>query len=508
MSLLPVLNEKEYFERRAYVKEQLLRLYVPRMFAKELKRLASVNEDTLVKRNRTRVLRHGEHLLYTLGQARRQFYGSRQRQKLLEGRFAAMKPLADVYEAAGQPLVLVGGALRDYYMDVAISRDFDFTSTASVDTNEALLKQAGYNVYNVGNSRGFGVIFGVHPETKNEVQVLTVLHFERDLETRDFSVNSMGMDMHGTFVGQRHYECVKDARKRILRPLGPIETMISSDPIRILRAFRLAFKLKAQIDPKLLSSIACNAYKVREASPERLAAELIKMLEMKPCWSTLRDLFQSGVLSNIAPWVNFQLGQKYPLEAYQVSTWEMTLGLVDQMEKNGASWKTKLAGLMSNMLATGEETWTAEQDHAALEFLKNVLKLGKDDVLFVMKMLRAQHRWDLKTKPTTAQVREFLYEMGNDDQFKATINLLKTRASFKTKEHNNFTIITGLRQAIDLVKDKEAVYRPKPLMGAEEVMAQTGIVPGPLLGRVMNKLKMMAVRGQTEVNLEELKGET
>ena len=500
MPLLPPMGEKEYFERRAYVREQFHKLYVTRMFAKELKRLNSTSEDTLVRRNRTRVLRHGEHLLYSLGQARRQFYGSRDRQKLMEKRFACLQDLANHFYEHNQPLVLVGGALRDHFMRLPLGNDFDLTTEAPVEFVEEALAACGYTVYAVGNSRNFGTIFA--KKQSQEVQITVVEEIERDLNNRDFSFNSIGLDLNGTWVGAQHYDNVRDARNRILRACnGNAYTMLRNDPLRILRAFRMAAKFGIQMDAELLRAVRHNAHLLNSVSKERIGMEVVKIFQCAETSDILRQMFNSGVLSVLFPMVSGQLGW-FSGTPSQMPLLEETFETVRLIEKASGSWKTRMAGFFANLhkpFSLNEDGTFGPWEQISAEFASDWLSsraIPLVDVKFITKIILEQKNWDFEKMPTIKQIRQFLHVMGDDDQFKAMINFLKARAALKAPEHNNTTVLTQFRAAINQIENREALYKPKPQFSASEVMKKTGLGPGPVLGRLMRRLLNFSVLGE------------
>ncbi|MDQ6748844.1 MAG: CCA tRNA nucleotidyltransferase [Candidatus Dormibacteraeota bacterium] len=125
-----------------------------------------------------------------------------------------------------------------------------------------------------------------------------------DLLRRDFTVNALLMDLDGNVVDP--LGGLADLERRVLRtPRDPLETF-KDDPLRMLRAVRLAVQLDFQLDPSVLPAIRQLRERARPPvlSVERTTEELRKMLLSAQPARGVELLDESGLLEVLLPEVH------------------------------------------------------------------------------------------------------------------------------------------------------------------------------------------------------------
>jgi len=125
---------------------------------------------------------------------------------------------------------------------------------------------------------------------------------EEDLRRRDFTINTLLMDLDGNITdplgsGRR------DLEARLIRTPAPPDQTFSDDPLRMLRAVRFAselgFELAPEIPPAMRAMSGRIAYPV--ISAERVADELRKMLASERPSLAIELLDGGGLLEVILP---------------------------------------------------------------------------------------------------------------------------------------------------------------------------------------------------------------
>jgi putative nucleotidyltransferase with HDIG domain len=124
---------------------------------------------------------------------------------------------------------------------------------------------------------------------------------EEDLRRRDFTVNAMLMDFDGHLndpLGGR-----ADLERRLLRTPRSAEVTFSDDPLRMLRAIRLAAQLDFELAPELLPTMRRLRERARPPvlSVERVTEELRKMLLSDRPRRALELLDDGGLLELLLP---------------------------------------------------------------------------------------------------------------------------------------------------------------------------------------------------------------
>ena len=125
---------------------------------------------------------------------------------------------------------------------------------------------------------------------------------EEDLRRRDFTINTLLMDLDGV-IHDPLGDGRADLEARIIRTPAPPELTFNDDPLRMLRAVRFASDLGFEPAPEILP--AMREMKGRLAPPvisaERIADELRKMLVSERPRRAIALLDEGGLLEIILP---------------------------------------------------------------------------------------------------------------------------------------------------------------------------------------------------------------
>jgi poly(A) polymerase len=210
------------------------------------------------------------------------------------------------------PAYLVGGAVRDRLLDSdRPAYDLDFAVAGDgLAIARRLADALGAAYYALDAGRGVGrVVLGAAPSGQpGRLSVVDVARFQgpdlaADLAGRDFTINAMALDVahdpprlidpHG---GQA------DLRARRLRAVSPMA--MEEDPVRGLRAVRLAAQLGFEIEPATRAFVRAAAPGLAGTSAERLQEELVKILCTSGLVDSLRELDDLELLTQVLPEVS------------------------------------------------------------------------------------------------------------------------------------------------------------------------------------------------------------
>ena len=121
---------------------------------------------------------------------------------------------------------------------------------------------------------------------------------ETDLKNRDFTINAMAFDLAGQALIDPE-DGVADLKNRIIRMVAP--DAFIKDPLRQLRAFRLAAQFQFRIEAQTLLAVKTSAGLIKACAGERVRAELLKLLLFPGAAETLAKMADSGLLFGIIP---------------------------------------------------------------------------------------------------------------------------------------------------------------------------------------------------------------
>jgi len=126
---------------------------------------------------------------------------------------------------------------------------------------------------------------------------------EEDARRRDFTVNGLFYDPISCAVVD-YVGGMKDLRNKVIRSIGPADTRIQEDPVRILRAIRFAAKLGFELDTKLERAIRKHGGEILRCSPARLWEELLKVLRSGHASQAFPLAQKLGFLGHLLPEVS------------------------------------------------------------------------------------------------------------------------------------------------------------------------------------------------------------
>ncbi|MDR0440220.1 MAG: polynucleotide adenylyltransferase PcnB [Candidatus Accumulibacter sp.] len=123
---------------------------------------------------------------------------------------------------------------------------------------------------------------------------------KEDAARRDFTVNALYYDAVAETVTDYH-QGLADLEKKTLRMIGHPATRYREDPVRMLRAVRLAAKLDFSIDEATRSPIGELADLIENVPPSRLFDEMLKLLTSGHAQKCLRQLRAEGLHKGVLP---------------------------------------------------------------------------------------------------------------------------------------------------------------------------------------------------------------
>lgn len=198
---------------------------------------------------------------------------------------------------ASPGVYIVGGTIRDMLMDKAPA-DFDI---AAVPPCEPLAREiaskTGSRVIPIGKP-GAMIYHIAAGDRSFDIAPLYGENIEDDLRRRDFTVNAMAWDVAESRLIDPHSGAA-DLKARQIRTISPQN--LEADPIRLLRAFRLAACLSFSITTDTRAAIAARADRIQEAAGERIRDEWMKMLAVDEALPHIREMDTAGLLTAVFP---------------------------------------------------------------------------------------------------------------------------------------------------------------------------------------------------------------
>ncbi|UOP01642.1 polynucleotide adenylyltransferase PcnB [Kingella potus] len=226
--------------------------------------------------------------------------------------FAAEKTVSRLQQA-GYEAYIVGGAVRDLLIG-ADPKDFDVATNATPEEIRALFRrsriiyrrfrivhvQIGPETIEVTTFRGSGSGGTVQNEQGRIMKDNSYGTLAEDAGRRDFTCNALYFDPVKREIHDFH-NGVEDVRQRRIVMIGNPAERYREDPVRILRAVRLAGKLGFTVEEHTAAPAAQYAGRLKEEPPARLFDEITKLLfsgHARRCLDQFRAL---GIDTRIHP---------------------------------------------------------------------------------------------------------------------------------------------------------------------------------------------------------------
>lgn len=169
----------------------------------------------------------------------------------------------------GQAYV-VGGAVRDLLLG-ATPADVDVACLDPLTCARAL----GRNVIRLGREEHLSAYRVVEGPHVYDFAALLDGSIDADLGRRDFTVNAMAVDLRTGALLDPH-DGRGDLQRRLVRMIDAAN--FDDDPLRMLKAIRMAVRFDFKIDEGTLAAIRLRAGRITSVSVERVAYELTVIL--------------------------------------------------------------------------------------------------------------------------------------------------------------------------------------------------------------------------------------
>lgn len=345
---------------------------------------------------------------------------------------------------------------------------------------------------------------------------------EADLGRRDFTVNALAWSPDNPDHIIDLFNGADDLQKRIIRAISAQN--FTDDPLRLLRAFRFAGKLEAEIEPATKEMIKAQAPKLKDMAVERINHELFLIFAGGNTSRLLPDMGDSGILEIIFPELS-ATREVTPNAFHHLDLWQHSLELVTQAESKLSSLPERavedcsgnLAGDISLLAATkiacllhdiGKPgTWVITPEgrhtfygHDALgaemtEVIAERLRWSKVVSRFIVKLVR----WHLRPGalfhqglPTQRAINRFYRQI--DADVPPLVLLALADLSSTCGEGLEVERRQALEKNLIELLDEYYVFKDSQqslvrLLDGKRIMELLNIKPGPVLGEILEAVE-------------------
>ena len=425
--------------------------------------------------------------------------------------------LAAVFKERGFTLALVGGPVRDALLG-RLGNDLDFTTNAPALESKKILQKWADNVWDTGIE--FGTVAAKRGETTVEVttyrsdsysqesrkpEVKFETSIEGDLSRRDFTVNSMALELTGAtpqFIDP--FGGLVDLAKKTLRTPGKPEDSFSDDPLRMLRAARFASQLNFEISPDVIEAMKAMTDRLAIVSAERIRDEMTKLLMSHNPRIGITILVDTGLAAIFIPEIpqlRLEVDEHHhhkDVYEHSITVLEQAIALEDRL--GGPNLIIRLAALLHDIgkpktraLIPGGGVSFHHHEVVGARLAKSRLKALRysgeiiDDVETLIALHLRFHGYG-DGEWTDSAVRRYVRDAG---PLLDHLHVL-TRADCTTRNARKAARLAatydGLEDRIAVLMEEEELSKIRPDLDGGEVMQLLNLKPGAMVGKALDYL--------------------
>ena len=241
---------------------------------------------------------------------------------------SAPSPLEAAREVfAGREAWIVGGAVRDHLLGRATT-DLDLAVPDDPrDAAKAVARATGGAPFRLSGAFGAWRVVAPDHSWHVDLVILRDCDIRADLAARDFTVNAMAAPLAGGELLDPHGGRA-DLEARRLRIVSP--QALADDPLRTLRAVRLAVDLDLTIEPGTAAAIGREAPGLERVAAERIFGELKQVIRSPAVRTGLQLMDAHGITAQVLPELLALRGIEQNV-FHHLDVYDHTLEVLDQV---------------------------------------------------------------------------------------------------------------------------------------------------------------------------------
>jgi len=425
--------------------------------------------------------------------------------------------LAQAFKAKGFTLALVGGPVRDAIL-ARLGNDLDFTTNAHPLETKKILQSWADNVWDTGIA--FGTVAGKRGDTTVEVTTYRTEQYDPesrkpevqygdsihgDLSRRDFTVNSMALELTGDepeFIDP--FNGLQDLAVKVLRTPVGAEDSFNDDPLRMMRAARFASQLDFAIAPEVLAAMKDLAQRISIISAERVRDEFIKIMLSPNPRIGITVLVDTGLADIVLPEIpklRLEVDEHHhhkDVYEHSITVLEQAMELEDRL--GAPNLVIRLAALLHDIgkpktrafIEGGGVSFHHHEVVGARLAKKRLQALRFDnDTIDAVELLTALHlrfhgygegEW------TDSAVRRYVRDAGELITHLHVLTRADCTTRNKTKAARLSATYDSLEKRIEVLMEQEELSKIRPDLDGAQVMQLLNLKPSREVGEAMDFL--------------------
>lgn len=438
---------------------------------------------------------------------------------------------------------IVGGAVRDAALQRSVE-DVDLAARDPEETARRIAAEGRAHRFQLSADFGTWRLVAADRSWQVDVTGLRGETIEEDLGARDFTIGAVAVPLSGGPPVDPHGG-LADLERGLLRAVGPASFM--DDPLRLLRAARLAANLGLTIDDETLALARAAAGRAGEPAGERQLAELGRLVGGPDPLRGIALLEELGIGAAVLPELEalrgVEQGPNHHLDVFghTLAVLEHTLEVESDLERFAGDRAGEVRALLDEPLADEMTRGTAlrfgallhdagkpatrEQREGFVTFIGHD-RTGAETVRRVCARLRTSRRLSrhlealtlhhlrlgfmVREMPLPARrVHEYLRAtepVSVDVTLLTVADRLSARGSGPIASEEMVGAHLRLaREMIAAALDWRRDGPPPPLLRGDELVEELDVTAGPELGELLADLEAAQYAGEVETREQALR---
>jgi poly(A) polymerase len=429
---------------------------------------------------------------------------------------------------------IVGGAVRDAALGREVT-DLDLAVADPAAAARAIAAELGEHAFELSAEFGTWRIVAHDRGWQVDATALRGEEIEADLAARDFTIGAVAVPLAGGEAIDP-FDGLGDLERRLLRAVG--DGSFSEDPLRLLRAARLAAELDLELDPGTVSLARAAAFRAADPAGERRLTELGQLLGGPDPLRGLALLDELELTAVLLPELEnlreVEQGPNHHLDVHghTLAVLEHTLEVEGDLDRFAGDRAAEVAALLAEPLADEMTRGTALRFGALFHDIGKPATraerggfvgfrghdlVGAEIVAEICGRLRASRRLTRHLQGLTLhhlrlgflipeaplpprRIHEYLRAtepVAVDVTLLTVADRLSARGSGPLASPEMVEAHLALaRQMIAAALDWRRDGPPAPLLRGDELAGELGIEPGPELGELLSELEAAQYAGE------------
>lgn len=405
-----------------------------------------------------------------------------------------------------QEIYLVGGYLRNYFLNQEISKDRDLVCLD--DAKETAKKIADtLNGTFIELDKENEIYRVVLKDKENYFDITNALEKDilKDAKRRDFTINSIYYNLNKKEFFDP-FEGILDIKNKIIKTIDLKN--LDDDSLRYLRMYRFMSKTGFAIEKELENYSKNNFKKVLLSAKERINYEIIKIFEGEFLTETLLKMFDNNALEIIFPFIK-EIKRIPPNSHHHLDLVHHSIETVKNIRTNNPL--LKIAALYHDI--GKPSTWTIEpqgrhrfigHDIKGSELAKkelNDLKFSNKQISYIVKMIK-YHIYPaslINCSDNKKAYARFIRKLGDD-----TPDIIELSRADRLSAQGEAVSKEMIKMALEHLENLLNYYReiqsiiknPKALLDGREIMDILKIPPSKKVGIILLELKEAQLAGE------------